>query len=108
MLHTVTYERLRSYATRFADLDLDPDLTRRTRRTRRTRAVLCNWEMAASTSKARAAEVRTEKHRKAHALVQTWVSHEMRAALDKRARSEGRTLANLVRHELGKIVGIAG
>jgi predicted Zn-dependent protease len=102
MLHTVTYERLGSYATRFADLDLDPDLARG------TRAVLCNWEMAASTSKARAAEVRTEKHRKTHALVQTWVSHEMRAALDKRARIEGRTLANLVRHELGKIVGIAG
>jgi hypothetical protein len=73
----------------------------------RSRIVLCNVHMAASTSKARALAARTEKHRKMHSLVQTWVSLEMRKALDARAKSEGRTLANFVRHELGKIVGIA-
>lgn len=57
--------------------------------------------------KARNAEERTEKHRKVHRLVQVWVSPEMRKALDARARSEGRTLANFVRRELGKLVGIA-
>jgi len=58
-------------------------------------------------SKTRSTEERTEKHRKTHKLVQTWVSPEMRKALDARAKSEGRTLANLVRRELGKLVGIA-
>jgi len=56
--------------------------------------------------KARSAEERLEKHRKGHKLVQTWVSPEMKKALDARAKSEGRTIANFVRRELGKLVGI--
>jgi predicted DNA-binding protein len=56
-------------------------------------------------TKVRSAEERTEKHRKAHKLVQTWVSPEMRKALDAKAKIEGRTLANYVRRELGKLVG---
>lgn len=63
--------------------------------------------MATATTKARSNEERTEKHRKAHKLVQTWVSPELRKALDALAKKEGRTLANYVRRELGKIVGIA-
>lgn len=63
---------------------------------------------AMATSKsARSAEERTEKHRKAHRLVQIWVSPKMRKALDTRAKHEGRTLANFVRRELGKIIGVA-
>lgn len=58
-------------------------------------------------TKPRSAEERTEKHRKAHKLVQTWVSPELRKALDALAKKEGRTLANFVRRELGKIVGVA-
>lgn len=49
---------------------------------------------------------RTDKHRKTHKLVQTWVSLDLRKALDAKAKSEGRTLANFVRRELGKLVGI--
>ena len=60
-----------------------------------------------SATKARSAEARTEKHRKTHKLVQTWVSPELRKALDAKAKSEGRTLANFVRHELAKIAGMA-
>jgi predicted DNA-binding protein len=63
--------------------------------------------MGASTSKARATETRTDKHRKTHSLVQTWVSPELRKALDALAKKEGRTLANFVRYQLGKIAGIA-
>ncbi len=55
----------------------------------------------------RSTETRTEKHRKAHKLVQTWVSPELWNALVARAKSEGRTLANFARRELGKLVGIA-
>lgn len=62
---------------------------------------------ATKTRETRSAEERTEKHRKTHSLVQTWVSHEMRKALDAKAKSEGRTLANYVRRELGKLVGMA-
>jgi hypothetical protein len=58
-------------------------------------------------TKARNAEERTEKHRKAHKLVQTWVSPEMKKLLDARAKSEGRTIANWVRRELSKILGVA-
>jgi predicted DNA-binding protein len=58
-------------------------------------------------SKAKSVEARVEKHRKEHSLVQTWVSHELRKALDALAKKEGRTLANYVRRELGKIAGIA-
>lgn len=54
----------------------------------------------------RTAGARTEKHRKVHRLVQTWVSPKMHKALGARAQREGRTLANFVRRELGKIVGI--
>ena len=57
-------------------------------------------------TKVRSAEERTEKHRKTHKLVQTWVSPELRKALDAKAKSEGRTLANFVRRELGKLVGV--
>ena len=57
-------------------------------------------------TKARSNEERTEKHRKVHKLVQTWVSPELRKALDAKAKSEGRTLANFVRRELGKIAGV--
>jgi hypothetical protein len=52
------------------------------------------------------AEARTAKHRKVHKLVQTWVSPEFWKALNARARSEGRPLANFVRRELGKIIGM--
>ncbi len=58
-------------------------------------------------AEARSAEERTEKHRKTHKLVQTWVSPEMKKALDAKAKSEGRTLANYVRRELAKLVGMA-
>lgn len=54
----------------------------------------------------RGAKARTKKHRKAHSLVQIWVSPRMKRALDLRARREDRTLANFVRRELAKIVGI--
>lgn len=57
--------------------------------------------------KARGAEERTEKHRRGHKLVQTWVSPEMWKALVAKAKGEGRTLANFMRRELGKIVGIS-
>ena len=62
--------------------------------------------MATATPKARSNEERTEKHRKTHKLVQTWVSPELRKALDALAKKEGRTLANYVRRELGKIAGV--
>ena len=60
----------------------------------------------ATAAKARSNDERTEKHRKTHKLVQTWVSPELRKALDALAKKEGRTLANYVRRELGKIAGI--
>ena len=63
--------------------------------------------MATASTKSRSNEERTEKHRKTHKLVQTWVSPELRKALDALAKKEGRTLANYVRRELGKIAGIA-
>lgn len=63
--------------------------------------------MAISKS-ARNAEERTNRHRRAHRLVQIWVSPKMRKALDARAKSEGRSLANFVRRELGKLVGAEG
>lgn len=52
------------------------------------------------------AKSRTERHRKAHKLVQAWVSPKMREALEALAKGEGRSLANFVRHELGKIAGM--
>lgn len=39
-------------------------------------------------------------------LIQTAVSPELCEALEARAKNEGRTLANLMRYELGKIVGV--
>jgi len=60
-----------------------------------------------ASTKARGVEARTEKHRRGHKLVQTWVSPEMWKALRDLAKSEGRTLANLMRRELGKLVGFA-
>ena len=62
-------------------------------------------QMAAT--KAHNNEERTAKFRKAHKLVQTWVSPELRKVLDALAKKEGRTLANWVRRELGKIAGVA-
>ena len=62
--------------------------------------------MAVTTTKARGNEDRTEKHRKTHKLVQTWVSPELRKVLDALAKKEGRTLANYVRRELGKLAGV--
>jgi hypothetical protein len=61
---------------------------------------LCNMHPMAS------AKARNVRHRKTHKLVQTWVSPEMKKALDVLARGEGRSLANYVRRELGKLVGI--
>jgi len=58
-------------------------------------------------TKAHNNEERTAKFRKAHKLVQTWVSPELRKVLDALAKKEGRTLANWVRRELGKIAGVA-
>lgn len=58
-------------------------------------------------SKAQGTEERTAKHRRLHKLAQTWVSPELWKALNARAKSEGRTLANFMRRELGKLVGIA-
>jgi hypothetical protein len=49
---------------------------------------------------------RTARHRKSHKLVQAWVSPKMRELLEALAKSEGRSLANFVRHELGKIAGM--
>lgn len=54
----------------------------------------------------RSAEERTKKHRKTHKLVQTWVSPDLKKALDVKAKSEGRPLANYVRRELAKIAGV--
>jgi len=75
---------------------IDPD-------TCRVSFVLCNAHPMASK---RPTEVRTEKHRRSHKLVQTWVSPELWKALVERAKSEGRTLANFARRELGKLVDI--
>lgn len=62
--------------------------------------------MSSAATKARGVEARTDKHRAAHSLVQTWVRPELKKALEARAKLEGRTLANFTRRELGKIVGI--
>ena len=40
-------------------------------------------------------------------LIQTWTTPELHEVLETRAKNEGRTLANFVRHELGKLVGVA-
>lgn len=53
------------------------------------------------------AGARTARHRKTHKLVQTWVTPGLHRALKWRANREGRTLANLVRRELEKLVGHA-
>lgn len=63
-------------------------------------------KMAAN--KARETGERTRRHRKAHKLVQAWVSLGLHKALKVRAKDEGRTLANFVRRELAKLVGITG
>lgn len=60
-----------------------------------------------ASTKARGSEAHSKKHRQVHKLVQAWVSPKLRKALDARAKSEGRTLANFVRRELGKLVGLA-
>lgn len=39
-------------------------------------------------------------------LIQSWVSPELYEALVMRAKKEGRTLANYVRRELGKLAGV--
>ena len=60
-----------------------------------------------STTKARSAEVRTEKHRKKHKLVQTWVAPEAFDKLSVLAKKETRTMAAFFRHELYKLIGFA-
>ena len=62
--------------------------------------------MAATTTKARGNEERTQKHRKVHKLLQTWVSPEMWKAAAAKAKSEKRTVANWMRCELGKLLGV--
>lgn len=57
-------------------------------------------------AKNRASEARTDKHRKTHELIQTWVRPELKKAIVARAKLENRTLASLVRHELIKIFGV--
>jgi predicted DNA-binding protein len=58
-------------------------------------------------TKSSSAGARSEKHRKSHKLVQTWVSPEMKKVLVALAKGEGRTVANFVRRELSKITGIS-
>ena len=50
--------------------------------------------------------MRTDKHRKTHELIQTWVRPELKKAIVARAKLENRTLASLVRPELIKIFGV--
>ncbi len=57
-------------------------------------------------AKKRSDEERTEKHRKTHKLLQTWVSPEMWKAAVAKAKSEKRTIANWMRCELGKLLGV--
>jgi hypothetical protein len=64
-----------------------------------TASALCKWHPMSS------AKVQVEKRRKTH-KIQTWVSPEMKEALESLATNEGRTVANLVRRELSKITGI--
>jgi hypothetical protein len=58
------------------------------------------------TTKERAMAARTEKHRKTHKLIQTWVSPELWELISAKAKKEKRPLANLVRCDLEKIYGI--
>ena len=58
-----------------------------------------------ASTRTRSAEERTDKHRKTHKLVQTWVTPERKKEIDARCKSEGRTVANWLRHELDKIFG---
>ena len=67
--------------------------------------MLCNSHQMA-VARTRSAGERTKKHRRAHRLVQTWVSPKMKKALDTLAKKAGRTIANFVRYELAKITGI--
>lgn len=59
-----------------------------------------------ASTKTRSAEARTDKHRKTHKLVQTWVSPELWRALSALAKSDGRSLANFMRRKLGEIAGV--
>lgn len=72
--------------------------------------VLCNKHMPASTNKtrqARATEIRTEKHREAHKLMQTWVTPDAFEKLSTLAKKQTRSIAAFMRHELYKLIGIA-
>jgi hypothetical protein len=60
-----------------------------------------------ATNKACALEARVEKHRKTHKLAQMWVSPDFWKALTARAKSEGRTVANFMRREIGKLIDVA-
>lgn len=53
-----------------------------------------------------ASKTRNDKHRKAHKLVQAWVSPELWKALSALAKGEGRTLANFTRRKLSEIAGV--
>ena len=59
------------------------------------------------TSKARAAEARTDKHREGHKLVQTWVAPEAFEKLAALAKKQTRTMAAFARHELYKLIGLS-
>ncbi len=67
--------------------------------------MLCNAHPMAST-KARNAEERTEKHRRDHKLLQTWVSPELWKAAVAKAKSEKRPVANWLRCEIAKLLGV--
>lgn len=71
-----------------------------------TRRILVCTMNPMTSAKKKALEVRVSKHHKKHKLVQSWVSQAMWEALTAMAQSQNRKLANLVRTELGKIVGI--
>lgn len=57
-------------------------------------------------TKIRSAEERTEKHRKTHKLLQTWVSPELWKAAVAKAKSEKRPIANWLRWEIAKLLGV--
>jgi hypothetical protein len=59
-----------------------------------------------SATKARSVEERTDKHRKTHKLLQTWVSPELWKAAVTRAKSEKRPIANWLRCEIAKLLGV--
>ena len=102
-LHKITREPCQLYAT-FVEISSRTKLATKGRPRPNDRVMQRPSKMAAT--KARSAEERTEKHRKAHKLLQTWVSPEMWKVAVARAKSEQRTIANWLRLELTKILGV--